>query len=239
MLNVFVSGLERQSGKTIFAAGLAATMQSLCYSTSYYKPIQTGANALNGIVLSQDTALVNLFDSNIKTGFSYAFPSILSPLVGAYEVNSKVDISKIYNDYQSNIQMTDCHIIEGSNSISAPITEKETEIDLIKTLGLPMLLILNPKRSAIDDVILGINYISTNKVNLLGVIINEFDENSSNLEEKYFPQIIKEYTNVNILGTLPNYGNISNITPDTLIADILNKVNIEEVFGLKIAKLNS
>ena len=43
MLNVFISGLERQSGKTIVTAGLAATMQSLSYSTSVYKPIQTGA----------------------------------------------------------------------------------------------------------------------------------------------------------------------------------------------------
>lgn len=239
MLSIYVSGLERQSGKTIFAAGLAATMQSLCYSTSYYKPIQTGANALNGFIQSQDTALVNMFDSNIKSSFTYAFPSKLSPLVGAYEANSKVEIQKIYNDFQSNIHLTECHIIEGANSISTPVTEKETELDIVKTLGLPLVLVLNPNKSTIDSVISGISYIISNRVNLLGVIINEFNENSQSLEEKYFPQIIKEFTHVNILGVLPNYGNINNITPDTLIADILTKVNIEELFGVKIAKLNS
>lgn len=60
---------------------------------------------------------------------------------------------------------------------------------------------------------------------------------SEDLEEKYFPQILKEYANINILGILPDYGNIANLTPDTLIADILNKVKIEEIFGLEIAKL--
>ena len=49
--------------------------------------------------------------------------------------------------------------------------------------------------------------------------------------------ILKEYANINILGILPDYGNIANLTPDTLIADILNKVKIEETFGLEIAKL--
>ena len=66
---------------------------------------------------------------------------------------------------------------------------------------------------------------------------DKYDENSEDLEEKYFPQILKEYANINILGILPDYGNIANLTPDTLIADILNKVKIEEIFGLEIAKL--
>ena len=65
MLNVFISGLERQSGKTIVTAGLAATMQSLSYPTSVYKPIQTGATELNGFKSSPDLALIKRVDSNI------------------------------------------------------------------------------------------------------------------------------------------------------------------------------
>lgn len=239
MLSIFISGLEKQSGKTIITAGLAGTMQSLSYSTSVYKPIQTGASSLNGFVQSQDLALVNMFDSNIKTGATYVFQSPLMPLVSAYESNSKIDIANIYSDYQSNIQMTECHIVEGSNSISAPVTEKATEADIVKALGLPLLLVVNSKKSTVDEVISTVNYIHSRKIDFLGIIVNEYDESTQNLEEKYFPQLIKEFTGADILGIIPHYDNIQALTPDTLIADILNRVNIEDIFGLKIAKLNS
>ena len=54
MLNVFISGLERQSGKTIVTAGLAATMQRVAYTTSDYKPIQTGGTELSGFKSKPD-----------------------------------------------------------------------------------------------------------------------------------------------------------------------------------------
>ena len=54
MLELFVSGSEKYSGKTFITAGLAATMQSLGYSTSVYKPVQTGAIEKNGFIHLND-----------------------------------------------------------------------------------------------------------------------------------------------------------------------------------------
>ena len=88
-------------------------------------------------------------------------------------------------------------------------------------------------------VISGLRYIQSERVEFLGVIINCFDENSENLEEKYFAEILKEFTDVKNLGYLPDYGDISTLAPETLIADVLNNIDIEKVFGLKIAKLNA
>lgn len=237
MLNVFISGLERQSGKTIVTAGLAATMQSLSYSTSVYKPIQTGATELNDFKSSPDLALIKRVDSNITTGSTYLIKSTSSPFVGAYEDGLKVDINTIFTEAQGYAKLHDCNIVEGSNSLATPVAEHLTEVDIIKTLNLPLILIVNPKKTSIDNVIMGLTLVQASRVKFLGIILTQYDENSEDLEEKYFPQILKEYANINILGILPDYGNIANLTPDTLIADILNKVKIEEIFGLEIAKL--
>ena len=102
-----------------------------------------------------------------------------------------------------------------------------------------MVLVVNAKTTPIAEVISGLRYIYSERVDFLGVIINQYDENSENLEEKYFPQILKEFCDVKILGTLPDYGEVSSIAPEKLIEDVLTNINIEEVFGLKIAKLNS
>jgi dethiobiotin synthetase len=237
MLEIFISGLGKQTGKTIVASGLAITMQSLAYSTGFYKPIQTGAKLLNGIKTSQDLALVKRFDSNIKVQSTYVLKSSASPFVGVYEEGMKIDITTIYKEYQELGRITDCKIIEGSNSISTPVAQYLTEADIVRSLKTPLILVVNPTKNTIDETISAINYVKASRLNLLGIIITQYDENSENLEHKYFPQIIKEYSDPKILGFLPEYENISEITPDVLISDILNDINIEEIFGVKISKL--
>jgi dethiobiotin synthetase len=238
MLNVFVSGLQRQSGKTLVTAGLAATMQSLSYSTSVYKPIQTGAVSLGNFRTSPDLAFIKRIDSNIATHSTYLLKSKASPFVSSYEDGLKVDLNTIYSEFQG-LKLSDCSIVEGSNSISTPVAKNFTEADIVKALRIPMVLVVNAKSTPMADVISGLRYIYSERVDFLGVIINQYDENSQNLEEKYYPQILKEFCDVKVLGTLPDYGEVNSVAPEILIADVLTNINIEEVFGLKIAKLNS
>jgi len=238
MLKVFISSLEKQSGKTIVMAGLAATMQSLSYSTGVYKPIQTGAQILGGFKQSPDMMTIKAIDPNITTASTYLMSGISSPFVSAYEDNNiKIDINTIFNEFQVMANTTDCNIIEGSNSISTPVAQYLTEIDIIRTLKIPLVLVVNPLKNTIDSVISGLDYIKNSKVKFAGIILNRYDENAQDLEKKYFPQIIKEFSNTEILGVLPDYGDIKKLTPDTLIADTLNNINIEKIFGLEIAKL--
>lgn len=233
MLSVFISGFESQTGKTLVTAGLAATMQSLSYSTNVYKPVCTNSQNINGLELIKNV------DSNISTEVSYILRSSLSPFVGAYEDGVKIDLNTIFSTYQACSQVNDCNLVEGSNCISTPVAQNMTEIDIVKMLKLPLLMVVNPKKTSLDKVISGLKFIQSERVEFLGIIINCFDENTDNLEEKYFAQILKEFTNVRILGKLPDYGNISTLAPETLIADVLNNIDIEKVFGLKIAKLNA
>ena len=238
MLKVFISGLERQTGKTIVGAGLAATMQSLSYSTSVYKPIQTNATVLHGFKTSPDLTVIKKFDPNISTDATYVLKSSAPPFISSYEDGVKIDINTIYNDFLTVDKNCDCLIVEGSNSIATPIAEHFTELDLVKSLNLPLILVINPKVTPVERALIGINYIQNNHCRFLGVILNRFDEDSDVLEEKYYPQILKEFVSVKVLGTIPDYDKIQTFAPELLIADTLNHVNIEEIFGLKIAKLN-
>ena len=54
MLSIFVSGLNKHTGKTIVTAGIAGTMQSLSYSTSVYKPIETSGVEVDGGISSTE-----------------------------------------------------------------------------------------------------------------------------------------------------------------------------------------
>ncbi len=233
MLSVYIAGIKKGTGKTLLCAGLAGTMQSLNYAVSYYKPIQTGANLLN-----DDTEFVNRMDKHIKTSSTYKLQSASNPLIASYlEGIRQIDTMKIMHDYKQNIMLTECHIVEGNNGLTSPYDEKKTETNLIEHFNLPVILVVNPNINSIDEVIGAVNYIHSKHVTLMGIVINDYDDNSKNLEIKYYPQLVKEYTGAKILGTLPHYENFDNISPQTLIADILNRLNVEEIFSLKIAKL--
>ena len=67
MLGLFLTGIRPKSGKTFVTAGLAATMQSLGYSTCVYKPVVTGALEKDGYVLAPDLVYVKNADKNITT----------------------------------------------------------------------------------------------------------------------------------------------------------------------------
>lgn len=234
MLSVYVAGLKKGTGKTLLCTGLAGTMQSLNYAVSYYKPIQTGYNMLNA-----DTEVISKIDEHIKVSSTYKLQSPSSPLFGAYDEGIKnINSMSIMHDFKTNIMMTECHIVEGGNGISSPIDEKKTEINLIKQFSLPVILVVNPNITKTDEVISGINYIYSKHVNLSGVVVNDYSSTSDNIEIKYFPHLIKEYTSAKVLGTLPHYDNFENLPPDILISDILNNLNIEDIFSLKIAKLS-
>lgn len=233
MLSVYVAGLKKGTGKTLLCAGLASTMQSLSYATSYYKPIQTGTDLKNN-----DENFIKKFDRNIKTYTTYRFQRSSSPLIAAYtEGVKKIDTMKIMHDFKQNLMLTECHIVEGNNGISSPFDEKKTEINLIEQFCLPVILVINPNINKIDDVISGINYIHSKNVNLMGIVINDYDLNSDNIEMKYFPHLVNEFTGVRVLGCLPHYERFQNLSPQTLISDILNRLNIEDIFSLTIAKL--
>lgn len=236
MRSIYITGLKRHTGKTVIAAGLLGTMQSLSYATGYFKTIQTGRNS--SLFITDEVFMKNV-DSNIKTYTSYGFDSEQCPLLGAYNAGiNKIDAPKITKDFYENITDVEFCIVEGTNGVSSPITDKLTEIDITKSFGIPLVLVLDAKKDTIDEVISGITYIRSHNVNLAGIIINSFDSDSENIGEKYFPQLVKEFTGVDIWGCFPYFDNYNKIGADSLIAEALNNFNVEDIFGLKISKLN-
>lgn len=238
MLSVFISGLEKQTGKTLVSAGVAAAMQSLSFPTCVYKPIQTGALMLNGVKSSPDMAFIKRIDPTLAVDSTYILSGGESPFVSSYEDNLKIDINTICSEYKLLSKPMDCAVVEGANSISSPVAQGITELELVKALELPLVLVINPQKTAVGTVISALKYIKSGGVNLKGVIMNQHNVDSDNLEEKYFPQIINEFSNIKLLGKMPEFKDVSHITPETLISTVINNIDIEEMFGLEIAKLN-
>lgn len=236
MLNLYITSANRGDGKTFLTAGIAATMQSLGYTTSVYKPIQTAGKELNGFMQSPDLTYIKAIDPYINTHFTYLFRSKSEPLIAAENENEFIDIELINNDYQKIISNSDCTIIDGDNGLLSPIAPSIQTIDMLKRLQVPVLFAVTPKEDTINDTLLSIYAAQEKGLEIRGVVINNIKDDCPKEMLTAITRVIEEYSNVSILGLIPNLG--EKFAPEDLITGVLNGVDIESAFKVKIEKLD-
>ncbi len=236
MLNLYITSANKGDGKTFVSAGIAATMQSLGYSTCVYKPIQTSGIELKGFMQSPDLTFIKSIDPYINTHFSYLFKTNSEPLIAAEKENEFIDIELINTEYQRIISNTDCVLLDGDNGLLSPIAPSLQTADMIKKLQIPVLFVITPKEDSINDTLLSIYTAQEKGIDIRGVVINNIREGCSKELLTAITRVVEEYSNVSILGLLPHLG--EKIVPEELITSVLNGIDIESIFRVKIEKLD-
>lgn len=238
MLNIFVTGTDIQVGKTFITAGLAATMQSLGYSTCVYKPIQTGAIEKSGFAQSPDLVFVKTIDPYIKTASTYLLKEISSPIIAAETENIIINRTDIVKEYEAIKKESDCVIVESTGGIMTPLAPNYLTSNLINDLELPAVVVVRPDEGIINQTLLTINHAESKGIKVRGVIINAIPERTTSIDLKNAPRLIEEFTNAKILGIVKTFSPAKKTDPNTLITEILNGIDIESLFDVKIAKLD-
>ncbi|HNW25875.1 MAG TPA: dethiobiotin synthase [Candidatus Gastranaerophilaceae bacterium] len=237
MLNLFITGTDTGVGKTFITAGLAATMQSLGYTTCVYKPIQCGAKEKQGFMQAPDLAYIKNIDPYVKTYSTYMLKEKAEPLVAAELEGIKIDKTVIKKDFDNIAKSCDCLLTEGAGGIMTPLAQNFTMNNLIKFLNLPVLVVIKPDFGTVNQTLLTINQAISSGIEVRGVIINNFPENTKDTAIKTIPRLVEEYTDTKILGIIKHFSDIDKINPNDLITTIINGIDIESVFKVKIAKL--
>ena len=107
---------------------------------------------------------------------------------------------------------------------------------LIKKLNIPTLFVVTPKEDSINDTLLSIYTAQEKGIEIRGVVINNIQEDCPKEMLTAITRVIEEYSNISILGLLPHIN--GRISPEDLISNILNGIDIESVFKVKIEKLD-
>lgn len=235
MQNLYITSNFKNEGKTFVSAGIAATMQSLGYKTSVYKPIQTCGKEINGFMQSPDLTFIKSVDPYIGTSFSYLFKANAEPLIAAEAENKYIDLDQIQTDFHTITSVSDCTIVDGDKGLLSPLAPDVQAVDMLKRLQLPILFVITPNENTINTTLTSIYTAFDKGVEVRGVVLNNIDESCSKQTLTSTTRIIEEYTNANILGLIPNIG--AQFKPEDLITGVLNGVDIESVFNMKIEKL--
>lgn len=237
MNNIFISSIDNNGGKTVISAGIAAVMQSLSYKAGVYKPIETKASDKGKYLISPDLTFVKMLDPYITTHSTYMLTGNIIPALGNKLQKVDIDFDVIKNDYTVLSKKTDVLMIESTGGLMTPINNDMFTYHIPKILNIPVLFIVNPSNSSLNNYLNEINTAKTLGINILGVIINKYQVYSESPEIKYFPKLIEDYSDVKILGLIRNFRG-KTVKANILINEILNGIDLEEVFKMKIPKLN-
>ncbi len=237
-MNIIVSGIENGCGKTVIVSGLASVMQSLGYKTAVYKPVQTGAIDRGRYLISPDLAFIKIFDKYIKTHASYMLKLKTIPAIAAELENVDINIDYIEKDYNLLAKKSDIVITELTGGLMTPLKDNFLSIQIPLSLKLPVLFVVTPGLNNLNHYLNEINTAKSAGVKIAGVIVNKYPPYSEIPDIKAFPAMIENYSDVKVLGIIRNFKGKS-VEANVLFNEILNGIDIEDVFGMKIPKLNN
>ena len=237
-MNIFVTGTDTDVGKTIITAGLAAVMQSLGYKAGVYKPFQSGAVEKNGFLVSPDLAYVKKLDFYVETLCTYLLKEPTAPYVAAELEGVSINPAIVAREFQTLRQACEVVLVEGAGGLMVPVNKETMMADIAKLLDIPLLIVSRPNLGTINHTILTINQAKHMGLDIAGVIINRYPEGTDDAAIKTAPRLIEEYTDIDILGIVPNIPDFDSVKPGYLINIFINCIDIEKIFRIKIPKLN-
>ena len=175
-----IAGIGTEIGKTFISSILTETLQA-----DYWKPIQSGALDFT------DTDTVKSLISNEKTVFhpeTYRLNEPMSPHAAAAIDGIEIELSKFQ------LPQTENHlIVELAGGIMVPLNNRETNLDLIKKLNIPVILISKNYLGSINHTLLSVEILKMNNIEVKGLIFN-------GEQNKYSEDFILNYTKLECLG---------------------------------------
>ena len=212
MTNVFITGTDTDIGKTFISIGLALLKQNEEKKVGYFKPLQSGAVEENGILKAPDLYELSKY-ANIPSKYSYLLKGEVSPYLASFLSNSEIDINKIKSDFEEFSKNKDFVITEGAGGLMCPAAKNILFVDIIKKLDLETIIVTTPFLGKINHTLMTIKCAKNYNIKIKGLIINKMPKLPS-LSEKNFTKELQAFTNIKILGILPE---IENPTKENII----------------------
>lgn len=182
---IFITATGTDIGKTYISALIVKSMRDAGLNCGYYKPVLSGVVEKNGKLIESDCNYV-VKTANIPTSaddcVTYRWKEAVSPHLAAKRAGQEIDISKIKSDFEQKNKAYDYLLTEGAGGITCPLrlenNEKFLLKDLIKELGVSIIIVADAGLGTINSTLLTVEYARANGINIAGIILNNWNPNS-------------------------------------------------------------
>jgi dethiobiotin synthetase len=178
MKGIFVVGTDTGVGKTCICAGILKLLHG-SVKVAYWKPIQTGTIVGNDCKEVQELTSLPA-DCFIES--TYRFPEPLAPHLAAKKWGKTIELPVLMDTLDKQQKAGTFLIIEGAGGVLTPYNEHMLQIDFMKKVGFPTLVIGQDRVGQVNQTLLTLRALKDANLEVLGIILTKMRGTFGNAE---------------------------------------------------------
>jgi dethiobiotin synthetase len=170
---IFITGTDTGVGKTWVGTQLISNFVNLGINVVPRKPVESGwserIEETDAWELANAASQLGLLDEVCPN----RFPDAIAPARAAKLSGISLTLKMLLRQCKQNVGSQDYLVVEGAGGFYSPMAEGVLNADLAESLGLPVILVVNDKLGAINQVLLNVEAIQRRNLVLAAVVLNQ------------------------------------------------------------------
>lgn len=261
MKGIFVTGTDTGVGKTALSALLLAELRRRRINAAPIKPVQTGcvkpetgnlkledkqeaefqvssfasqgsSCSVPDLDYSLSMADMKVSDEDYRNMAPYTFELACSPHLAAELAGTEIDIAEMIIAARTLASEYEFIVAEGAGGVLVPLNRRETMLDLMQALKLPVLLAARPGLGTINHTLLSIRALRSDGLDVAGVVFVAGQPGEPGIIEEDNGTTIEKNGKVPVLGTIPYCARLAESRPNYSDLPIPVVAEVEKIVNL-------
>lgn len=172
---LFVTGTDTGIGKTRVSVGLLQALRQRGRRVAGMKPVASGCAMVDGNLRNADAQALQAASSRqwpYEIINPYTFAPPVAPNIAAAEAGTTITVDVIVGAYRQLTAASDWLVVEGVGGWRVPLTAAVQTRDLVRTLDLPVLLVVGLRLGCISHALLTAEAIQADGLSCVGWVAN-------------------------------------------------------------------
>jgi adenosylmethionine-8-amino-7-oxononanoate aminotransferase len=210
MNGYFITGTDTDVGKTLVTAALLRALLDRGESALAVKPVQTGCTETGTGLLVPDVEIyarlaAPLFPQGYPHACCRTFIPACSPHLAARQAGEILDADALARAVRELAQDRDTVIVEGAGGAAVPLNQRQTMLDLMQRLDLPVIIVADNKLGAVNHALMTVEAVRNRGLRVAGVVMTN---TTPATDEDVFlrrdnVETIARHGNISILADIP------------------------------------
>lgn len=202
---MFVTGTDTGIGKTVVSCALLHVLRARGANAVGMKPVASGCERIDG-QWRNDDAIALIDASAVRLDYAlhnpFALPAATAPQLAAREAGGiQIELASIVTAYNSLATHAQPVVVEGVGGWAAPLADGLDQVDLVRALQLPVLLVVGLRLGCLSHARLTARAIAADGCALAGWVGNTMDPEFDRREE--YLQLLRDAIPAPCWGVLP------------------------------------
>lgn len=175
---IYVTGTDTGVGKSVVSAALVHALRADGRRVAGMKPVASGCAWQDGAWRNEDALLLQAA-SDPRPPYAdinpYALRAPIAPELALREEGRTLELAVLTGAYRRLAASADTVVVEGVGGWEAPLSAQLDQLDLVRALELPVLLVVGLRLGCINHARLSVRALRADGVRLLGWIGNAVD----------------------------------------------------------------